>query len=310
MKGHTYFHLLFFISKTLFLNIGYIECCNEITKYDPLNQYVYYFTEIVMESSFSFDVNLQQNFYIKKSGGYLHDCIIINKQSVFTDNAKSRLLIYTRNGSYNRDIKLSGKPFCAAKINENDVAVSYNQNYIEVIEINTKKVKNKIETSGKTYGISYKHELLYVVIQRMTVEVLSLTGKKIRSFQCPSSSIWYILADTDKLYVTDQSLDPSPSLHCCDLKGSVVWTLTNEKMNYPWGITTDGHSNVYVAFNNSENVVVISPNGKHHKEILSEKNGLKFPSGIYYDKTNNRLMVCNEMDGGVFIFDIKQTING
>ena len=50
--------------------------------------------------------------------------------------------------------------------------------------------------------------------------------------------------------------------------------------------------NVYVV--GSNNVVVISPDGQRHRQLLSSKDGLSCPTVLDYDKSTNRLLVVNE----------------
>lgn len=42
-------------------------------------------------------------------------------------------------------------------------------------------------------------------------------------------------------------------------------------MRMPTGVTTDDNENVYVVCNESNYVVVVSPDGKHYKELLDCK---------------------------------------
>jgi hypothetical protein len=53
----------------------------------------------------------------------------------------------------------------------------------------------------------------------------------------------------------------------------------------------------------SNNVVVISPDGQRHRQILSPKDGLVNPTVLDYDKSTNRLLVVNE-ERTAFLFDV------
>ncbi|VDI77458.1 Hypothetical predicted protein, partial [Mytilus galloprovincialis] len=58
-------------------------------------------------------------------------------------------------------------------------------------------------------------------------------------------------------------------------------------------VTTDDEGNVYVTNLRTHTVVVVSDDGKHHRELLTKSDGLKEPWGIYFDKKENVLLVCN-----------------
>jgi sugar lactone lactonase YvrE len=53
----------------------------------------------------------------------------------------------------------------------------------------------------------------------------------------------------------------------------------------PFGVTVDKDGNVYVTSHKSNRVVVLEPDGRQGRQILSSDDGLKEPSGIYFDKS-------------------------
>ncbi|VDI35286.1 Hypothetical predicted protein [Mytilus galloprovincialis] len=261
----------------------------------------------LVKSYFQFDVSLRLKFQLQPIK-YSDICavVITNNQLVFADYARNSLLIYDINGSYNREIKLSSNPLSISEINKDDVAVSYYRGQrIEIISINTGEVKKIIETNDVIHVISYQNGLIYAVVDDQNIDVMNMTGKLIRSFKCPSKSIVQCLStDSDIMFFTDPS---TGTLFCCDLYGSVKWKCTDDTMNWPTKVITDGNGNVFVSCNESNNVVVVSSDGKHHKELLSKKDGLKNPTAIYYEKLNNCLLVCNEDYRDALLFDVKHS---
>jgi len=69
------------------------------------------------------------------------------------------------------------------------------------------------------------------------------------------------------------------------------------------GISVDNDGNVYVVGYVSNNVVVISPDGQRHRQLLSSKDGLKEPQVVDYDKSTNMLLVVNESESA-YLFDV------
>ena len=60
---------------------------------------------------------------------------------------------------------------------------------------------------------------------------------------------------------------------------------------------------MYVVGCSSNNVVVISPDGKRHRQLLSSTDGLINPGVLDYDKSTNRLLVVH--DGSTaLLFDV------
>jgi DNA-binding beta-propeller fold protein YncE len=80
---------------------------------------------------------------------------------------------------------------------------------------------------------------------------------------------------------------------CYDFNWVKKWCYRSDLLKYPQGITVDSNSNIYVAGSKSNNVVVISPDGKRAKQLLGISDGIYSPYAICYDKDRNHLLVVN-----------------
>jgi DNA-binding beta-propeller fold protein YncE len=105
----------------------------------------------------------------------------------------------------------------------------------------------------------------------------------------------------DKLYYTNYD---THTVTCCDLHGTTQWKFKDRRViQVPRGISVDNVGNIYVACSNSNNVVVISPDGQRHRQLLSAKDGLTSPNVLDYDKSTNRLLVVNNSTTA-FLFNV------
>lgn len=251
----------------------------------------------------SFYVTLRERLKIKESDGdiWITDCIIFKDKYVFI-NRNSGLVVREVDENHDRIITLSGNANGMSAIDGDTVAVTFpNGHYIEIICVATGEVKNKIEVDGMCFQVAYHNGLLYVGFDEK-IEEIDLTGKTVKRVPSPTADIGYIATTDDKLFVTDLEKN---LLYCCDFTGLVLWEFEDKKLEWPMGVTTDNDGNVYVVGSSSHNVLVISPDGKHHRELLNESNGLKDPIGIHYDKTNDCLLVCNKEGGDAFLLEIE-----
>ncbi|CAG2186053.1 unnamed protein product [Mytilus edulis] len=131
-------------------------------------------------------------------------------------------------------------------------------------------------------------------------EACDLKGNVEGSYRLPSCDVSFVTVDDGRLFCTDRDI-----LYCCDLNGAVIWEFRNEKLTGLHGVTVDGHRNVYVGGEWSNNVVAVSPNGKRCRVILTSADGIDAPRGIYFDKNENRLIVCNCNGNTVLVFNSK-----
>jgi hypothetical protein len=81
---------------------------------------------------------------------------------------------------------------------------------------------------------------------------------------------------------------------CCDINGTILWTFTDKSvLKRPLSITVDDYGNVYVVSAKSVNVIVISPDGKEHRQLLSKADRLDVPWALYYERKTRQLLVAN-----------------
>ena len=134
--------------------------------------------------------------------------------------------------------------------------------------------------------------------------MLNLSEKSFTDIiQSNMSIVYYVATSGDKLYYTNYS---THTVTCYDLHGTTQWEFNDEcVLLYPCGIAVDNNGNVYVVRRNSNNVVVIFPDGKLHRQLLSSKDGLENPSVLDYERSTNRLLVVNK-SRTAFQFDVSR----
>ncbi|XP_063410636.1 uncharacterized protein LOC134693673 [Mytilus trossulus] len=252
-------------------------------------------------------VTLRQQLNIKMSTNesqYITSCIKTGNTLVFTDYSNNQLIICNSDGSDIHIIPLSYKPLYITEIDSNTVAVSCGiHSTILIINISTRSVTSTIDISSYCYAISYNDNNLYVVIEGRIIHVMDLTGKVMHTIPVLSDGIRDITVDRDRLVYIDSS-----SIYCCSLDGKVMWKFKKDEFEDLTRVTTDNEGNVYVTNEETHTVIVVSDDGKHHRELLTESDGLNGPRGIYFDKKENTLLVCNYMDGKAFLFDVKRKL--
>jgi sugar lactone lactonase YvrE len=69
-------------------------------------------------------------------------------------------------------------------------------------------------------------------------------------------------------------------------------------------IALDKNRNVYVAGKGTNNVVVLSPDGKNCRQILTKSDGVDEPYSLCINVDRSELMVCNYR-GPAFVFSLE-----
>lgn len=88
------------------------------------------------------------------------------------------------------------------------------------------------------------------------------------------------------------------------LQGTLIWKLEVAPFcSCAPGITVDNYGFVYVAGFDSNNVVLISPDGIKHRVLLSERDSIKRTQTLFFDRKCNKLLISNETKLA-FLYDV------
>jgi hypothetical protein len=111
----------------------------------------------------------------------------------------------------------------------------------------------------------------------------------------------YIATRGDKIFLGNRA---SSTVTCYTIKGETLWEYKDlSVLNDPWGVTVDTNSNAYVSSYNISTVAVVEPNGRQGRQLISGDDGFYDPTGIYFDKSKNSLLVIN-CCGPAFLYHI------
>ena len=204
-----------------------------------------------------------------------------------------RLVIFNDDGTLDKEIHCSmGQPCDVTYLDDRTVAVSTSIG-IEIINIDTKKTERRIKTSQHCYGITYHNGVLLWCEVKKGIQMMKLSDDRNTTLVKESNLQYdsYITTCREKIYQTNPNTN---TVTCYAIKGDKLWEYKDESvLNDPRGVTVDNDGNAYVTSYSSNSVVVIEPDGRHGRQILSSDNGLKNPTGISFDESKNSLIVAN-----------------
>jgi gas vesicle protein len=242
-------------------------------------------------------VTLHTIFNIPKGKGNigLAGCIVCrNGKMIVVDWYNSRLFIVNEDGTLDKEIPCSrGVPFDVTCLYDTTVAVSTDTG-IEIINISCTKMKTRIKTSKPCYGITHhKGVLLWCEYQR-GIQMMKLSDDRVTTLvkQINLPYFSYITACGDQIYQTNRN---TSNVTCYTIKGEPLWEYKDASvLTDPLCVTVDNNSNVYVTSNSYNMVVVVDPDGRQGRQLISSDDGLNEPTGIYFDKSKNSLLVTSD----------------
>lgn len=231
-------------------------------------------------------------------------CEILNDgQLLFVDFDNKRLLSADSQSKSNELMKLSSSPRDIAIVDKNTVAITLRDDQtVVLIDVKASKIVKTFNVTSPCYGIDRVEDKLVVRLNHIgQFLVLNLKGKILSRLHISGYYIQDVALFDGKIFCTNCE---DHHVYCYDMNGDLLWKYADENLRKPFGIGEDSHGNIYVAGRETNNVLLISPDGHRTKELLTSKHGLCDPYALHVNKTTNQLLVCNEFGGQAFLFDI------
>ena len=222
------------------------------------------------------NICLKLKHQLTTGGKDIRGCsILTGGKMAFINNNSAFFQILNVDGSQERKVSIPiWHALDVACIDQNTAAVtSFVDNFIQLVDINTGKTVKRINTNTTCSGITPINGMLVFSAIGKGLRKVDLKDENIVEIVAFATDIWSrVTSFNDRLYYTDSIRS---EVVCCDIIGTILWTFTDKSaLNAPSSITVDDYGHVYVVGANPVNVIVISPDGKEHRQLLSKADRL------------------------------------
>ncbi|CAC5389890.1 unnamed protein product [Mytilus coruscus] len=228
-------------------------------------------------------------------------CVTVRGGYLFIDydggNEKIQALHADGESHYNIPLSRRYSSFDLVCIDDKTVAIttgySSEKTCVMVIDLTNRKVKRSVDLPTQPFGICFNGNSLICCCYNMDMHVISCKDFSITKIPNTSTSEYsYITSHAGKIFFTDPDKN---QVNCCLYSGVQVWEFKNEFiLRNPRGITVDHKGNIFVVGMESQNIVVISSDGKQFKEIEMDQLNLSQPSSIFFDKIRKQVLVSDQ----------------
>ncbi|XP_063447284.1 transcription intermediary factor 1-alpha-like [Mytilus trossulus] len=237
----------------------------------------------------------------------LRGCVILaDEKLLFADwSDNKKLIMFNIDGTHNRDIGVTGKPYDITRLDGDRIAVSFPEdNIVQIFDVvsNGYPIYQNIKMTDQCWAIFYNDEKLFVGCNGHKIQVMNLSGRILQTVPAKVNTVYCVNANNDCVYYSDEI---NNTVYCCDLEGNELWKFRDPSLKYPCALAYNREGYVFVVGNLSQNILVTSSDGQQSKSLLSKLDGVDGPAGIYFDQRSSRLLVVSaSFKGVVALYDV------
>ena len=229
-------------------------------------------------------------------------CFMPNGDIVICDYENDTLILLDQNFASKDKLNLKTGPYGVLAVDNNNVIVTLpNKQQIQYIQVfPTIMAGRVIQFDKDCFGIYVSGGKLYISFAKYDkgeIRILDPNGileKKINVnhdgrvlFQLPYC---ITVSETgNEIFVSDGKTD---TVTCMSADGHVIYQCKDDEIKGLRGIYVDAGNNVYVCGTNTNNVGLITADGRFCRSLVPASEGIKMPRSVAFRGTDRTLLVC------------------
>ncbi|XP_052106593.1 uncharacterized protein LOC127739063 [Mytilus californianus] len=239
----------------------------------------------------------------KKSLSIFACLILPDGKFILLDYNKRQVLLFSNDGIFIRKVVTFKYYTCdACFVRNNTVAVALRlENKTAMVDIEKNKIIHKINLSHYCYGVASDGKSLIISSgsnggQCTTVNLNDMSHTIVEGM----GGVYHISLFQRNIYGTIYSEN---KVCCYNSTGEPLWTFQHRDIASPVGLTLDKNGFVYIVSCENSSIVVVSPDGKTCKTVLSQADGIKSVSAIDINRERGMMIVSSKISDDSRYYD-------
>ena len=239
--------------------------------------------------------------------------VMTNGDAVLCDTKNDKIKLLNSSGVLTGNMELSSRPWDVSVLDPTSVIVTLpHKQRLQVVQVYPQLKPGRViqldEEDKDCWGVEISKGELYVTCYNDThtvdgeIKVLGLDGKVIGrqgvnqdgSFMFTAPYHITVSSSGEKIFVSDHKTD---TVTCMSVDGRVIYDYIDASLRGPAGLLCDSEDNILVCGWHSNNVQVLTADGKRRCTLLTARDGLKEPWSIVYRDNDNTLLVGCDCSG-------------
>ncbi|VDI16219.1 Hypothetical predicted protein [Mytilus galloprovincialis] len=217
--------------------------------------------------------------------------ILPDGKFIILDYFNNQLLLLSNDGIFIRKVfTFTSTPYDSCFVRNNTVAVSLGEvKQTTLVDIEKNRIIQTIKLSHGCFGVASDGETLVISSRNWRCTRINLIDMSYTVLE-GMEKVGYISIFQGNIY----GIKYCDNKVCCFTSiGEPLWTCHHQDIDQPLGITLDNNGFVYIVSLGKNSIVVVSPDGKTCKTILSAADGINHPYGIDINRKTGIIIVSS-----------------
>ena len=220
-------------------------------------------------------------------------CYMPGGQAVLCDGNNNQIKLLDSSYKLIANLKLPAWPRDISVLNDTEVIITLpDKKQLLIVSVTSQlRIIKTIQLDKTCGGVDVFGGEIYITCwesEQGEIRILDMSCNERRRISlsrvmrtCVVKTPWYIAvsAFSGKIFITDLETE---ILMCLTSDGQLVYQYKDVEFRWPRGILVDSADNVLLCYGWSHTIVVITPDGRKHGTLLSDKDGVKYPFSLAY----------------------------
>ena len=235
-------------------------------------------------------------------------CVMSDGQAVLCDWNNYQIKLLDSSYKLIANLKLPARPPNISVLNDTEVIVTIpDEGQLLIVSVTSQlRIISTIQLGKVCCCVDVSGGEIYITCEESEqgeIRILDMSCNERRRISLSREMGTYMIKDplyiavsafSGKIFITDLETE---TLTCLTSDGQLVYQYKDQETDGPGGILVDSADNVLLCYPRYDTIVVITPDGRKHGTLLSDKDGIEYPCSLAYRARENTVIVgCYETD--------------
>ena len=229
-------------------------------------------------------------------------CVMPEGQAVLCDTNNDQIKLLDSSYKLIGNLKLPARPFDISVLNDTEVIITlpHKRQLLIVAVTSQLRIIRTIQLDKECCCVDVSRGEIYITCadsEQGEIRILDMScngrrrislSRKMGTYMLKTPLYIAVSAFSGKIFITDWE---THTLTCLTSDGQLVYQYKDQMLGQTRGILVDSADNVLLCYPQYDTIVVITPDGRKHGTLLSDKDGIERPWSLAYRTRDNTVIV-------------------